>query len=204
MLAVSRNASSSSSTASRWSRVAASNSPRRCAISRSRFRISKRSRSVAMPSRMLSSFVALSMMWTGVITLPQSCSHAAMCSSYHSSGVRLNPASGPSFTSHAACASILVITGTRLQCSPVYGLFASIADAISWMKLSSSFFWASISSWLSSAMPACEASASTMRWRSGVNGITVPRVSRALISCSTPITRCSLFTIGQVRNDCER
>ena len=44
------------------------------------------------------------------------------------------PANGPSAISFTDSASIIVISGTREQWPPVYGDFASIAEAISLMK----------------------------------------------------------------------
>jgi len=58
-----------------------------------------------------------------------------------------------------------------------------MANAIIWMKLSKRFFWASSSSWFSSAMAAWDASASTMFCCSGLKGARSPvSGSVALIS----------------------
>ena len=81
----------------------------------SRLSTSKRIFTMSMRSQIVSSLVDLSITCTGVVTLPQSCSQAAMRSSYHSSSVRSKDANGPSRASHAAFVSISVTTGTRSQ-----------------------------------------------------------------------------------------
>ena len=54
-------------------------------------------------------------------------------------------------------------------------------------------------------MAACDASASTISCSSAPKVVTSPVTrSRALISCSTPITSSPLFSIGSVRNERER
>jgi hypothetical protein len=70
---------------------------------------------------MVSSLVALSTTYSGVVTLPQSCSQAATCrASQLILGQARNPGTDRSSAAQAASASILVSSGTRLQWPPVY------------------------------------------------------------------------------------
>ena len=89
------------------------------AISASRLITSKRMRTSWMRSWIVSSLVALSTTYSGVVTLPQSCSQLAICTASHSSSPRSKSRYGPSFASHAARASISVSSGTRAQWPPV-------------------------------------------------------------------------------------
>ncbi|MNH46503.1 hypothetical protein D3C79_1093060 [compost metagenome] len=63
--------------------------------------------------------VALSTTYSGVVTLPQSWSQAAICRASHSSSLGLKPRKAGSLLSAAARASIRVISGTRWQWPPV-------------------------------------------------------------------------------------
>ena len=103
-------------------------------ISASLFATSKRVRISWIRSVMVSSFVALSTTFSGVVILPQSCSHEATNSSSRSFSLKLKLAKGPVFTWCAASVSISAMAGTRTQCPPVYGDFASNAEAISRIK----------------------------------------------------------------------
>ncbi len=124
--------------------------------------------------------------------MPQSCIHAAMFSSYRCSSLKSKSPNGPSLAPQAASAIISVITGTRWQWPPVYGDFRSMAVAIKRMKDSSKFFWASDKSWLSRAIAAWLANASTNGWEFGEKGVTVSESGvRALINCNTQTTSFS-------------
>ena len=68
---------------------------------------------------MVCSLVALSTTCTGVVTLPQSCSKAAMRSSWKSFSVMRTSLSGPVVVSFTASANIMVSSGTRWQWPPV-------------------------------------------------------------------------------------
>ena len=69
--------------------------PFQYAISASRFSTSKRMRISWMRSQSVSSLVALSTTYSGVVTLPQSCSQLAMCTASHSSSSSAKSRNGP-------------------------------------------------------------------------------------------------------------
>jgi hypothetical protein len=139
---------------------------------------------------MISSFVALSTTYSGVVTLPQSCSQAPIRNSRHSSSERKpNPASEPACTFAASSASIIASSGTRSQWPPVYGLFVSIAPATSLIIESISAFCASSRLKFSSATADCDASASMKPMIVRENGMIFPvSGSIAFTYWSTPLT----------------
>ena len=97
----------------------------------------------------------------GVATFPQSCSHAAMYNSYRSSFVIEKSLYFPSLVFATASASIIVITGTRSQCPPVYSDFLSIAVAINLINASKRVFSSSTRRLFVNATAPCEARDST-------------------------------------------
>ena len=153
---------------------------------------------------MVSSFVDLSTTNSGVATLPQSWSQAAIFNSYISLSVKEISAKGPSIVSWTAFANNIVISGTRAQWPPVYGDFASIADAISLMNDSNKASRSLIKFLFVIATAAWLASASTISWTSDANEIIFFEFwDCAFNNWRTPIISSSWFFNGTVRNDCE-
>src|SRR3990172_1916744 len=139
-------------------------------ISASCLSVAKRVLIISILSKIVSSLVALSTTYSGVVILPQSCNQPATSSAYFSLSSSEKSFNGPKSILQAASAIILVSAGTRRQCPPVYADFSSIALAISLIMASKRSFWASIRLRFVTVTAACDASDSTTCWSSKEKG----------------------------------